>query len=199
MEVQAKTNNFDLESRSKMNYETLILSSTATIKTVPNKIILLPAGNIISEKGNFVVDKESFELVKNNMIKQNRDIVIDYEHQSLKKMQAPASGWITNLSFTPAGIMAEVEWTNRAKEYIYQQQYRYLSPVIHVRNADRKVNQIHSVALTNTPAIHGMIPLNSSLHSRKEEFKKEEQSELEQILYLLNLSKNSFYSHLDDR
>ena len=46
--------------------------------------------------------------------------------------------------------------------HIYKE-YRYLSPVVLVRKRDQKATAIHSVALTNTPAIDGMFALVNSL------------------------------------
>lgn len=40
--------------------------------------------------------------------------------------------------------------------------YRYLSPVVNVRKADNKAVGLHSLALTNTPAIEGMNPIVNS-------------------------------------
>jgi len=56
----------------------------------------------------------------------------------------------------PAGLWAEVQWTEPARAQLAARQYRYLSPVAIVRKADRRLVAIHSVALTNKPAIAGM-------------------------------------------
>lgn len=60
-------------------------------------------------------------------------------------------------------IIAKVEWTPKAAEYLKNKEYRYLSPVVLVRKRDQKATAIHSVALTNTPAIDGMFALVNSL------------------------------------
>ncbi len=52
-----------------------------------------------------------------------------------------------------------VEWTKPALEQLAAKQYRYLSPVALVRKHDRKLIGLHSVALTNKPAIVGMEPI----------------------------------------
>lgn len=57
------------------------------------------------------------------------------------------------------GLWAEVEWTPLAAEHLLARQYRYLSPVALVRRADRRMVGLHSVALTNKPAIVGMEPV----------------------------------------
>ena len=40
-------------------------------------------------------------------------------------------------------------------QYLENKEYRYLSPVVNVRKADNKAVGLHSLALTNTPAIEG--------------------------------------------
>ena len=59
-------------------------------------------------------------------------------------------------------IKARVEWTIPAKQYLENKEYRYLSPVITVRKSDNKATGLHSLALTNTPAIAGMTPIVNS-------------------------------------
>jgi len=63
------------------------------------------------------------------------------------------------LAFAAPGLWAEVEWTPLAVEHLSTRQYRYLSPVALVRRADRRMVGLHSVALTNKPAIVGMRPV----------------------------------------
>ncbi len=130
---------------------------------VPEEIRLLPLGHVHSQKGDFLVDEESFRMIEKKFLGKKVDLVIDYEHQTLKDVQAPAGGWIKRLSLGTDAIMAKVEWTPRAKEYIANKEYRYLSPVIMVRKSDKRAASIHSAALTNTPAIEGMFAIANSL------------------------------------
>ena len=147
-------------------------------RSVPNEIKILPVGMVKSKKGDFYVDKESYSLMKEDMESHGVDIVIDYEHQTLKDCQAPASGWIKKLEYTPDAIVAKVEWTPRAKQYLSDKEYRYLSPVVLTRRADRKAVRLHSLALTNTPAIDDMFPIiNSSAGILDEDDENEMKSE----------------------
>lgn len=125
----------------------------------PDKIKILPVGKINSEKGDFIVDEESYSAMKTEMQRRGIDIVIDYEHQTLQDVQAPASGWVKELIYTPEAIVAKVEWTPKAKEYLKNKEYRYLSPVVLTRKSDSKAVVLHSLALTNTPAINGMFAI----------------------------------------
>ena len=130
---------------------------------VPTEIQILPLGRVHSQKGDFNVDDESFELIRKQFKDRKLDLVIDYEHQTLSDVQAPAGGWIKDLYKGEDAIIAKVEWTPKAAEYLKNKEYRYLSPVVLVRKRDQKATAIHSVALTNTPAIDGMFALVNSL------------------------------------
>ena len=130
---------------------------------VPEEIKILPLGRVRSQKGDFYVDDESFELIRKQFKDRKLDIVIDYEHQTLLDVQAPAGGWIKDLYKGPDAVIAKVEWTAKAAEYLKNKEYRYLSPVVMVRKRDQKATAIHSVALTNTPAIDGMFAVVNSL------------------------------------
>lgn len=137
--------------------------SQEEISGVPEKIKVLPLGHVKSQKGDFNVDEESFRLMKEKFLERGLDIVIDYEHQTLKDVQAPAGGWIKDLTIENGAIVAKVEWTPQAKKYLENKEYRYLSPVVLVRKTDSKAIVLHSAALTNTPAIDGMFPIINSL------------------------------------
>lgn len=130
---------------------------------IPTEIKILPFGKVHSQKGDFIVDDESFELIRKQFKDRKLDLVIDYEHQTLADVQAPAGGWIKDLYKGDDAITAKVEWTPRAAEYLKNREYRYLSPVVLVRKRDQKATAIHSVALTNTPAIDGMFAIVNTL------------------------------------
>ena len=130
---------------------------------VPTEIKILPLGRVHSQKGDFNVDEESFELIRKQFKDRKLDLVIDYEHQTLSDVQAPAGGWIKELYKGEDAIIAKGEWPAKAPEKQKNKEYRYLSPVVLVRKRDQKATAIHSVALTNTPAIDGMFALVNSL------------------------------------
>ncbi len=88
------------------------------------------------------------------------DLVVDYEHATLKAaetgQQNPAAGWISKYVWDDErGLMGEVKWTDRAKGMIDSGEYRYLSPVLEYDTLGN-VRGLHSVALTNSPALDGM-------------------------------------------
>lgn len=142
---------------------TIICAATqVSVDGVPEEIKILPLGMVHNQKQDFLVDDESCQMILNQFKNRRLDLVIDYEHQTLKDIQAPAGGWIKELWKGTDAIMAKVEWTQRAREYLQNKEYRYLSPVVMVRKADQKAQALHSAALTNTPAIDGMFAIVNS-------------------------------------
>lgn len=130
---------------------------------IPETVLIVPWGEVESANGRFTVDEESGKLVVEAFEAHGCDLPIDYEHQTLggpytsPTGQAPAAGWVQRLEVVPAqGIVAAVKWTEPAARQLRARQYRYLSPVAVVRKSDRKLVALHSVALTNKPAIVGM-------------------------------------------
>ena len=129
----------------------------------PHKLVkLLPLGLVHSTKGDFLVDSESFWAIRCKFTERQLQIPIDYEHQTLKDMQAPAAGWIKDIVLKSDGIYGAVDWTERATEYLKNREYRYLSPVVLTQGKERRVVALHSAALTNTPAIDAMTPVACS-------------------------------------
>ena len=155
---------------------------------VPTEIKILPLGRVHSQKGDFTVDDESFDLIRKQFKDRKLDLVIDYEHQTLSDVQAPAGGWIKDLYKGEDAIIAKVEWTARAAEYLKNKEYRYLSPVVMVREADKKAVSLHSAALTNTPAIDGMFALANSIDiDNMNDVKEDTKMDLKKLAALLGL------------
>lgn len=161
---------------------------------IPEEIRILPLGHVHSQKGEFIVDEESFKMIQKEFTDRKLDKVIDYEHQTLSNVQAPAGGWIKSFGKTEDAIVAKVEWTPKAMEYLQNKEYRYLSPVIVVRPSDQKVRAIHSVALTNTPAIDGMFAIANSLDIENDDDVNEtggSKMELLELIKLLGMEENA--------
>lgn len=135
----------------------------------PEWILLVPAGQVTSAHGDFLCDDAAMQTVIAAFTSLERDMVVDYEHQTLTGEEAPAAGWLDTLDARADGLWAHVAWTERGRQYVASKEYRYLSPVIWVRDSDRRVIELHSVALTNDPAIHGMRPLVAKRHTIEEE------------------------------
>lgn len=157
---------------------------------VPEVIRVLPKGHVSSTKGDFEVDDRDIAGIIRQFKARRLDLVIDYEHQTLSDVQAPAAGWIKDLYPGEDALMARVEWTKKGREYIANKEYRYLSPVVLVKNADQHAAVFHSAALTNTPAITGMFAIiNSDALSIEEE--EEPRMELSALIELLGLEEGT--------
>jgi len=140
----------------------ILKGGNVELEGAPETISVLPIGHVVSSKGEFDVDEESYREMKAQIAKRGVDLVVDYEHQTLKGCEAPAAGWVKELKLEDGQIKAVVEWTERGAEYLKNREYRYLSPVVSVRKSDNKAMGLHSLALTNTPAIEGMPPIVNS-------------------------------------
>lgn len=128
-------------------------------------IRLAPRGPVNSLNGSFVIDEEGFSEMRSSFRNHETPVPIDFEHATLKEHappsgEAPAAGFIHDIWLSDRGLMASVEWNPRAKSLIAGGEYRYLSPVFHVRKSDdpaqRRAVYLHSAALTNKPAIPSM-------------------------------------------
>jgi phage I-like protein len=137
------------------------LNLTLEMAELPEWLRLLPLGqvNLVDGRPSFQVDPESLAELVQAFSARGTDLVIDYEHQSLKGVQAPAAGWIKDLEVREDGLWAKVEWTEQAEEYLRRREYRYFSPVLRLDPENRRPQELMNVALTNVPAIRGLTPL----------------------------------------
>jgi phage I-like protein len=126
----------------------------------PELIRLLPLGEVVLGDGRqpFLVTPESLEKIMEAWSLRGNDMVIDYEHQTVTGQEAPAAGWVKELTPASDGLWARVVWTDRAKEYLNKREYRYFSPVVQLGEGRVVVDLLHA-ALTNFPAITNLTPL----------------------------------------
>lgn len=110
-----------------------IANSVSLEQGVPSQFLILPLGLVHSQKGDFLIDNESFNHIQQDFKGRQLQLPVDYEHQTLKDVQAPAAGWIKELLLKRDGIYGIVDWTTRATEYLKNREYRYCSPVIEIR------------------------------------------------------------------
>ncbi|MDL2275846.1 phage protease, partial [Desulfosarcina sp. OttesenSCG-928-G10] len=85
----------------------VILKTNATLPaTAPEWWRLIPAGEvfILGSPDPIRMDEEAAASVIRNFEHMGRDLVIDYEHQTLKDMEAPAAGWIKAFEWRPDGL-----------------------------------------------------------------------------------------------
>ena len=129
-------------------------------RTPPTSFLLLKFGGNVYTKdgkeGTFEFDDACADALIAEFESRSRDLVIDFEHATLSGREAPAAGWIDRLEKDAEGLRAHVKyWTDKAEEYLSRGEYRYFSPTI-ILGGDKRAAALHSVALTNHPALHGV-------------------------------------------
>lgn len=149
--------------------ERITLRYHAELSGVPTRFRVLPWGKVKTSKGEFVVNEESARLIQQAFADRGVDMVIDWEHSTVggefkrPDGKAPAAGWIKAFEPVPGdGIYALSDWTEDGQKDLESKSYRYFSPVVDIRKADRVAFNLHSVALTNKPATKGIQPLVAS-------------------------------------
>lgn len=147
-------------ARERLN---LIACEMPTPAKAPSRLLLVPWGHVKSSSGDFVLDAASVAEIIANFERRGVRVPIDYEHASLGGRfaapdgRAPAAGWITDLEAVEGhGLFGRVEWTKAGADVVAAKEYRYLSPVVISRSFDDRAVELHSVALTNKPAIERM-------------------------------------------
>jgi len=176
--------------------KTLILAALKEMAGAPAEFQLLPEGKIeINGDAPAFLDEASAQGIIDAFKNRGNDMVIDYEHQTMIDVQAPAAGWVKQLVWKgKEGLWVVVDWTKRAKEYLENREYRYFSPVLWITPTDRKVILIENVALTNQPKINNLKPIMAKLRhddkARKNQKEKEE-AMFEKLKKLLSLANDA--------
>lgn len=145
---------------------TTALNAASQTEKSNGRIQIFPAGRFYAKDGR---NPNGWELTKEAATKiieaaNNRkdDYLIDYEHQAIRcaenGQKVIAAGWFKNMEFIEGlGLFATpVEWTETASEHIQKKEYRYISPTFKT-NDKGEILELFNVALTNTPAIDGMM------------------------------------------
>lgn len=141
------------------------------------------------QRGEYEFAPDDADKLLADFAERGRDGVIDYEHQTLSGDKAPAAGWIERLEKTADGVVAHVRyWTEEATKFLREGAYRYFSPVFHVSR--RHPMSLHSVALTNHPATHGIPALVTADETDDDETDthKKETEMREKLLALLGIA-----------
>jgi phage I-like protein len=118
---------------------------------------LVPWGVVESMSGTFYVNEGGTQQAIQAFRSHGVDIPIDVEHATINSDSAPAVGWIKDLKALPGrALLGLIEWTDKGRQLLEEKSYRYLSPVVLCQEDTDVVVRLHSVALTNKPAIPGM-------------------------------------------
>ncbi|MBI2428743.1 MAG: hypothetical protein HYV29_08115 [Ignavibacteriales bacterium] len=205
---------------------TLVIRATQIVPgTVPGEIQVVPFGIWKAYKGaggklvEFEVTKElGLKAVQYhqqfNQRYPQRDLPIDYEHQTLQGGEAPAAGWYKNIFLKSDGIYTKVkEWTKKAEQYLLNKEYRYQSPVLLFNDVDGETGEpiplwISSIALTNSPFVNGIAPVvakenaHSTIIYLTDSISQPTEGDttmLERILTLFGLAKDATYETVEQK
>ncbi|MGZ0007104.1 phage protease [Burkholderia gladioli] len=156
---------------------TFVASLSFEVQPGASSFQLLPSGDFRANDGRPVecaawrVTPEGAQRLVAAMAARKTPMVLDYEHQSLTAATsgtpAPAAAWVKAVEWREGqGLYAtDVEWTQRAAEFVQAREYRFISPVF-AYDEDGNVLQLLNAALTNSPAIDGMDEVTIAAASR---------------------------------
>lgn len=166
----------------------LICAVLKDLAGAPAEFQLFPEGKIeLNGYGIATMDAEAAAAMIAEFKRRGLDMVIDYEHQTMEDVQAPAAGWIKSLVWKGAeGLWAVVEWTKKAGEYLVNREYRYFSPVVGVSEKSGRIVALVNIALTNMPRINNLKPLMAKNQITDQQ--KKEVIMLEKLKQLLGLA-----------
>lgn len=148
---------------------------SAELNPLDNGLVqLLPAGYFSSVDGRpkdvanqqWLMDAQAFADLKANTPHKIGDLVIDYEHQTLKAEKngkpAIAAGYfnVNDLVFIEnEGLFIKPRWTENAQAYLSAGEYKYISAVFGYNRQTGRPSFMHSAGLVNRPGVDGMEPL----------------------------------------
>lgn len=149
----------------KRTYCTVANLNVTDGKELPEWYLLFKEGvGELADGTKYRVDREGFNAISARIETRGIDVVFDYEHQTLEHTEAPAAGWCKDWRYVDGeGVLAKVDWTDKASSYLLKREYRYFSPVFFVSKEDGRIKGVHSVALTNSPKTNHLQPLLAKL------------------------------------
>jgi len=175
----------------------------------PAEFQVFPYGKVEAEGyPDLLVDEAAMDAVIRIFESRKKDLMVDYEHQSLGKVldkdgglvadfsspdgTAPAAGWIKKLiNRGRDGLWAVVEWTDRARELIEKKEYRYYSPAFNRDKKSGRLTELVNVALTNLPRMNGLAPLIAKGRAQPGDEPTKEGGMLERTKKILGLAQDA--------
>ena len=198
--TQIKTGVIAALSAADANTQNIAILGAELITQDNGLVQLLPAGkfNAVDSRpadvtGNhWLMDEIAFESLKANTPHQQGDLVIDYEHQTLKAPEngkpAIASGFfnIDDVTFIAGkGLFIKPKWTEQAQAHLSAGEYKYISAVFGYDATTGRPTYLHSAALVNRPGVDGMKPLTqlaANLYLTKSNSNNQEDTAVNPIL-----------------
>ena len=187
-----------------MKLKTLIAACSMSLSAQSEHFVIIPEGEFRGIDGRpfdapaWILTPERGHEIVAVLNQQHIDMVIDYEHATLKAIEtgepAPAAGWLKQNGFVyveGVGICStQFEWIDKAKNFIDSGEYKYISPVLFY-NKTGAVIGLHSVPLTNKPNLD-QLP-EAKLAAAAQDFLSTSQDSemneelLERLRWMLNL------------
>ena len=116
------------------------------------------------------ITKETLTQLADSLNESNDEILVDVDHKSTKSgndKDTKAAGWLSKFIVDPIkGLFAKMKLTRYGRDLVDSREYRHLSPVFAL-NANGEPIELHSVGMTNRPAL-SMKPILNSEPNTKE-------------------------------
>lgn len=116
------------------------------------------------------ITKETLTQLADSLNESNDEILVDVDHKSTKignDKDTKAAGWLSKFIVDPIkGLFAKMKLTRYGRDLVDSREYRHLSPVFAL-NANGEPIDLHSVGMTNRPAL-SMKPILNSEPNTKE-------------------------------
>ena len=121
------------------------------------------------------ITKETLTKLADSLNESNDEILVDVDHKSTRSgndKDTKAAGWLSKFIVDPIkGMFAKLKLTRYGRDLVDSREYRRLSPVFAL-NANGEPIELHSVGMTNRPALN-MKPILNSEPNTKESIEME--------------------------
>lgn len=157
------------KTKTANNFAALTFELVQGAGGIPTEAHLLPPGPFRSSDGRpaecaaWQLDAQIAQRVMAIAAAQKNDILIDFEHQSLRAREngkrVEAAGWVPRTFEWREGsglFATNIIWVGDTPDLIKQKKLRYISTVFFYDAETGEVLEIVSIALTNTPALDGL-------------------------------------------
>lgn len=108
--------------------------------------------------------EENLSRLADSLNSNNEEILVDVDHKSTKignEKDTKAAGWLSRFIVDPIkGLFAKLKLTRHGRDLVDSREYRHLSPVFALDSNGEPID-LHSVGMTNTPALQMSPILNS--------------------------------------
>lgn len=124
--------------------------------------LLLPDGYTKNRNGiDWIMDEAAWSLMEKYFQQNGVAVPIDVKHEENKEDLPPkdvlgAVGWVESIRYQKGrGVIGQIKWNEEGRKRISEDRFRFLSPVIGIRE-DKRVAGLLSVGLVTSPAIPHM-------------------------------------------